>query len=83
MSPPPFFAVGLAHHSWTEIGASDWLVRQLRFGFQLLWNRKPPNLGRIPSYNISPADLGFACGEVLPWMKAGYSSLRVQEIFWT
>jgi hypothetical protein len=27
ISPPPFVAVGLAHHSWTEIGASDWLVR--------------------------------------------------------
>jgi hypothetical protein len=72
MSPPPFVAVGLAHHSWTEIGASDWLVCQLRFGLQLPWKRKPPKSGRIPSYNLSPGDLGFACGEVLRWMNAGY-----------
>ena len=72
MMPPPFVAVGLAHHSWTEIGASDWLVRQLRFGLQLPWKRKPPKSGQIPSYNLSPADLGFACGEVLRWMTAGY-----------
>jgi hypothetical protein len=72
ISPPPFVAVGLAHRSWTEIGASDWVVRQLRFGIQLLWNRKPPRSGRIQSYNINPTDLVFACGEVLWWTKAGY-----------
>jgi ribonuclease HI len=72
MAAPPFVTVGQAHKAWAEIGASDWLVRQLRFGLQLPWRRKPPRSTRIRSYNLSPADLGFACAEVRRWMTAGF-----------
>jgi hypothetical protein len=72
MLTPPFIAVGLAHRAWAEIGASDWLVRQLRFGLQLPWRRKPPRSARVCSYNLSPNDLGFACDEVRRWMMAGF-----------
>jgi hypothetical protein len=64
--------VGHAHSAWQEIGASNWLVRQLRFGLQLPWRRKPPRSARIPSYNLSPADLAFARGEMRRWMTAGF-----------
>jgi Reverse transcriptase (RNA-dependent DNA polymerase) len=73
--PPPFVAVGQAHRAWTEIGASDWLVRQLRFGLQLPWRRKPPRSVLVRSYNLRPADLGFARGEVRRWLTAGYCRL--------
>jgi hypothetical protein len=69
---PPFVAVGQAHRAWAEIGSSAWLVRQLRFGIQLPWRRKPPRSVRFPSYNLGPADLEFACGEVQRWMTAGF-----------
>jgi hypothetical protein len=72
MEAAPFVKVGRAHSAWAEIGASDWLVRQLRFGLQLPWRRKPPVSARIRSYNLSPADLGFACDEVRRWMTAGF-----------
>jgi hypothetical protein len=62
--PPPFVTVGRAHRARAEIGSSAWLVRQLRFGFQLPRSRKPPRPARVPSYNLCPADLEFACGEV-------------------
>jgi hypothetical protein len=68
---PPFAAVGRAHQAWADIGASPWLVRQLRFGLQLPWNRKPRNT-RAREYNLSPEDLAFARGEVLRWIAAGY-----------
>jgi hypothetical protein len=64
MLTPPFMAVGLAHRAWAEIGASDWLVRKLRFFLQLPWRLKAPRSARISSYNLSPNDLGFACDEV-------------------
>ena len=70
--PPPYVAVGQAHSPWTEIGASAWLIRQLRFGLQLPWRRKTPSSARIPSYNLSPADLAFAGVEMRRWMKAGF-----------
>jgi Reverse transcriptase (RNA-dependent DNA polymerase) len=72
MQAPPFVSVGQAHSAWAEIGASDWLIRQLRFGLQLPWRRMPPRSARIPSYNLSLADQGFACGEVKRWMTAGF-----------
>jgi hypothetical protein len=55
-----------------DIGASDWLVRQLRFGLQLPRRRVPPRSARITSYNLSPADQEFACGEVRRWMMASF-----------
>jgi hypothetical protein len=61
---PPFAEVGRAHEAWADIGASPWLVRKLRFGLQLPWNRKPRNT-RAREYNLSPEDLAFARGEVL------------------
>jgi hypothetical protein len=68
---PPFVAVGRSHQAWTDIGASPWLVRQLRFGLQLPWNRKPRNI-RAREYNLSPEDLAFARCEARRWVKAGY-----------
>jgi hypothetical protein len=63
--------VGRAHRAWAEIGASPWLVRQLRFGLQLPWNRKPRNT-RAREYNLSPTDLDFSQREVRRWIEAGY-----------
>jgi ribonuclease HI len=68
---PPFAAVGRAHQAWTDIGASPWLVRQLRFGLQLPWNRKPRTT-RAREYNLSLEDLLFARCEVGRWVSAGY-----------
>jgi hypothetical protein len=72
VATPPFVAVGREHRAWAEIGASDWFVRQLRFGLQLPWRRKPPWSARIRSHNLSPADRGFAFDEVRRWMAAGF-----------
>lgn len=68
---PPFVAVGRAHQAWTDIGASPWLVRQLRFGLQLPWNRKPRST-RAREYKLIPADLDFSRREVRRWIEAGY-----------
>jgi hypothetical protein len=68
---PPFVAVGRAHQAWTDIGSSTWLVRQLRFGLQLPWNRKQSNM-RAWEYNLSPTDLEFTRREVHRWIEAGY-----------
>jgi hypothetical protein len=67
----PFAAVGCAHQAWADIVASPWLVRQLRFGLQLPWNRKPRNT-RARENNLSPEDLAFARGEVQRWIAARY-----------
>jgi hypothetical protein len=72
MPVPTFIAVGQVHSALTDIEASDWLVRQLRFGLQFPWRRMPPRSARITSYNLSPADQEFACGEVRRWMMAGF-----------
>jgi hypothetical protein len=56
---PPFVAVGRSHQAWTDIGASPWLVRQLRFGLQLPWTRRPQTI-RAREYCLSPEDLEFA-----------------------
>jgi hypothetical protein len=66
----PLIGVGQAHSAWTDVGASDWLFRQLRFGIQLPWRRMPPRSALITSYNLIPADQEFACGEVRRWMMA-------------
>jgi hypothetical protein len=68
---PPFVAVGRAYQAWADIGASPWLVRQLRFGLQLPWNRKPRS-SRAREYNLSLADLAFARREVQRWVEVGY-----------
>jgi hypothetical protein len=68
---PPFAAVGRTHQAWTGIGASPWLVRQLQFGLQLPWNRKP-RITRARDYNLSLEDLLFARCEVGRWVSAGY-----------
>jgi hypothetical protein len=38
--PAPYVLVGHAHSTWTKIGASALLVRQLLYGLQLAWRRK-------------------------------------------
>jgi hypothetical protein len=68
---PPLAAAGRAHQAQADIGAIPWLVRQLRFGLQLPWNRRPRNI-RALEYNLSPEDLVFACGQVRRWIEAGY-----------
>jgi hypothetical protein len=67
---PPFAAVGRAP-GLGDIGASPWLVRQLRFGLQLPWNRMPRNT-RARGYSLSPEDLAFARDEVRRWIAADY-----------
>jgi hypothetical protein len=47
MMTPPFMAVGLEHQEWAEIGSSDSLVRQLRFGLKLPWRQKPSPSARV------------------------------------
>jgi hypothetical protein len=68
---PPFWAAGRAHQAWADIGACPWMVRQLRFGLQMPWNRKPRN-NRARECNPSPEDLVFARGEMRRWIAAGY-----------
>jgi hypothetical protein len=67
----PFVTVGSAHQAWTDIGASSWLVRQLRFGLQLPWIRKPRN-SRAREYNLSLEDLAFSQREAQRWVDSGY-----------
>jgi hypothetical protein len=47
------------------------MVRQLRYGLQLPWNRKPSDV-RARKYNLSPTDLEFSRREVRPWIEAVY-----------
>jgi hypothetical protein len=57
----PFVRVEHACREWVGIGARDWLVRQLRFGLQLPWTRRPPSSSRIPQYYLMKEDGRFAC----------------------
>jgi hypothetical protein len=68
---PPFVAVGSAHPAWTDVGASPWLVWQLRYGLELPCNRKPRNM-RAREYNLSPMDLEFSRREVRRCIEAWY-----------
>lgn len=68
---PPFVTVVGRYMEWVKIGASPWIVRQLRFGIQIPWIRKPKHTIRVPDYNLAPADAFFAKKEVERWLVHG------------
>jgi hypothetical protein len=75
---PPFVAVGRAHLARTEIGSSPWIVRQLRLGLQLSWNRKP-YYTRAREYKLSLYHLMSARSEAQRWVCLGYCRESTSE----
>lgn len=69
---PPFVVVGKLHNEWASIGARPWIVRQLRFGIQIPWERKPKRTIKIPEYNSAVADASVYMKEVRRWMALGF-----------
>jgi hypothetical protein len=57
MLPPLFVAVGLAHHSWTEIGPSDWFA-SCASGTSFRGSASHPSRAGSRRSIFSPADLG-------------------------
>lgn len=67
---PPSIRVGRAHAECTTLRASPWLLRQKRFGLQLLWTREVPYRPPRP-YQLSRNDAAFGHGEVTSWLERG------------
>lgn len=68
---PCYTQVGARYRAWEEIGATPWLVRQIRFGIQLPWTG-PCRFQHRSSYDLSPAHQKFAREEVQRWLSLGY-----------
>lgn len=68
---PPSVRVGQAWTAWQKIGASDWLVRQLRFGLQLPWTRGVPYRTPRP-YRMKKEEQEFAREEISRWLSLGF-----------
>ena len=71
MPVAPAVRVGQCHAAWTKIGASPWLVRQLRYGLQLPWQRRPPYM-TPREYPLSAEDAAFASSEIARWLALGF-----------
>lgn len=67
----PAVRVGQCHSAWTRLGASPWLVRQLRFGLQLPWLRQVPYMSP-KEYPMSSTAAAFASQEVARWLALGF-----------
>lgn len=72
VSPPPYVQVGRAYRTWAKIGASKWLVRQLRYGLQLPWTRRIP-YAYPREYPMHPDQTEFAKSEVKRWVTSGFA----------
>jgi Reverse transcriptase (RNA-dependent DNA polymerase) len=68
----PCRQVGRSFATWRKLGASPWLVRQLRFGLQLPWTSEVP-YQRPRSYPLTPVDQKFARKEVTRWVNRGFA----------
>lgn len=69
---PPFARMGASHKEWERIGASPWILRQLRFGLQLPWTREPM-YRPIRSYKLQSTEAMFAREEFKRWTTEGYA----------
>lgn len=67
----PLVKVGLAHRRWSEMGASPWLVRTLKFGLKLTWCSQLIRQQRN-RYKLSPKRGTFVLNEVARWLHLGY-----------
>lgn len=67
----PSVRVGKAHAAWTALGASPWLVRQLRFGLQLPWTGAVP-YRRPRAYPMGREGADFVQVEVERWLRKGF-----------
>ena len=56
---------------WAAIGASPWVLRVLKYGYQIPWSRPPPPR-RCAPYPQSPADLKFGCATADSWVASGF-----------
>lgn len=63
----PSVLVERSHAAWRALGASLWLVRQLRFGLQLPWTQEEP-YWRQRTYLLSRKDSLSAQTEVEWWL---------------
>lgn len=72
MEAPPYVSVGRAYKEWEEIGASPWLVRQLRYGIQLPWRSLPGRERRVREYPLSPGDRSFSKMEIDRWLASRF-----------
>lgn len=61
MSRAPFVGIGRCHEQWHKIRATEWAIRQLRFGLQLPWKAQPQHQF-VSQYELTNADLRFATG---------------------
>lgn len=56
---------------WSQIGASPWVIRVLRFGYRIPWRRPPPPLRR-KAYPQPPSDLLFGHKTADQWVASGF-----------
>jgi hypothetical protein len=68
----PCRQVGRSFATWQKLEASPWLVRQLRFGFQLPWTSEVSHQ-RPRSYPLTPVDRAFAVEELVRWVDCGFA----------
>lgn len=71
----PYRTVRHAWREWEKIGASEFALRQIRFGAQLPWTQPPSSLPRrfANAYKLSPSNAAFADAEVDRWVALGYA----------
>lgn len=74
----PYALVGESYEEWEKIGASPWLVRQLRFGLQLPWKSEPRFQG-TPRYSLEPNHSQFAEEEIRRWLRVGFARLATDK----
>lgn len=68
----PSTRVRRAWKTWERIGASNWLIRQLRFGIQIPWTRQVPY--RQPrAYPLKELDRVFALQKIERCMSFGFA----------
>lgn len=56
---------------WSQIGASPWVLRVLRFGYCIPWRRPPPPLRR-KAYPQPSSDLAFGHKTADKWVSRGF-----------
>lgn len=56
---------------WSQIGASPWALRVLRFGYRIPWRRPPPPLRR-KAYPQPPSDLAFGHQTADKWVSRSF-----------
>ena len=69
---PPYVRLGQAADQWDNIGASSWLIRQIKYGIQLPWTREPSSQ-HTRRIRMTGEDRAFEEEEILRWVALRYA----------